>query len=543
MQRLVVKIGKYAKVPNDVLRAELIAWYTGRKSAAGAKHERGRSAAADAVSASGASTDVVVTPKRRQRQNDPETGDILEMPEELRNEVPSLRYRGVVWDNALKKWSAKFTRGASQKDLGYFDTEEAASDEFIRYRDKALKLTALGTKNSKFVGVSWESKNHKWIARSRDAVTGKHFYWGRFDTDVEAAEAYALKTGLWSGQGQWVPGSMCKHSSENADRASTMKYNVSDGPTASTLGTTSSRKRSVVTASTSEISAAVAAPSAAPQRILTRASLQPAAEQSAAPSKLPAPLFEVGSEVDAQFRGEVWWYKGKVAKVNTASETGKCTYDIAYDDGDLEAKVPETRIIRRRMLGFIQDDLRWPGAKRFTSTYTVREGEASRRYEFAKSSGRYGAVTTAQPQKKASTSLGAAAAAAAAATDPAVDSDSSDDGGSNHDDNGKVVWFKYNGSANKGQGWWWPCLLFKSWDAVAQWGLTAPATATQNVVAEGGRVTLFCGSKMTFGIVKNVDTQVRAMTRQDAVPANKGMRPSDAKEFKVAVSEALSYLG
>jgi len=631
MQRLVVKIGKFAKGTNAILRAELVAWYERHKGAAGAKRARGSQTDPSyaSASASGPSAVVILTRPKQSRGDDASKSNKQDtIARRVRNEVASSRYRGVVWDKTRQLWLAKFTRGACQKYLGSFNTEEAASAEFVRYREKALKLAESGTQNSKFVGVSWESKTRKWIARYRDPVSGKNPFFGRYDSDVEAAEAYARGSGLWSGQGQWVPQLTGTHSSMEVDKVQSLQGgNSANMESSSTADNHSNRKLLGFKDSQGH-------PRSEADVVHTGAG------ELASFAKTSVPLLEVGCDVDAQFRGGEWWYKGKVAKVNTAKKPSECSYDIAYDDGDFETEVPRERVIRRRKLGVIEDRPRRPDAKRFTSTHcgvswrssagmweartTVKcatvhlgyfqseddaaraydnavrplgkplnfpepgeaqaikfggtshicgvhwapqhnkwcasifvrgkhiflghyksEAEAAQRLEEARSSGEYDESTTSEPPKEEVTSSSSKTNSSANSFANAIkaNADRKRNGdGLQHEDNGKVIWFKYNGSANKGQGWWWPCLLFKSWDAVSQWGLTPPTPAFQEMIPDGGRVALFCGSKMTYGIVKSMNTQVRFMTRQDKIPKNRGVRSSDAKEFKLAVEEAFSYL-
>jgi len=626
MQRLVVKIGKYAKVTNVILRAELVAWYKRHNGSVARKRARESDVGISKAPASGTCADDTLTiPKQSCGDGASKSNKQDAIVKRMRNEVHSSRYRGVVWDKTRQTWLAKFTRGACQKYLGSFDTEEAASAEFVRYRDKALKLAEMGTQNSKFVGVSWESKTQKWIARYRDPVSGKNSFFGRYDSDVAAAEAYARGSGLWSGQGQWIQddtsGGLKSFEASSTHRTRVKKCN---GPGSSSSQSTASKKK--FTLLRSEIDGVCVG-----------------AEEPSSLLKTSAPLFEVGCEVDAQFQGGEWWYKGKVAKVNAAKIPSECSYDIAYDDGDYETEVPRDRVIRRKKLGVIESQSRRPDAKRFTSTYcgvswrnskgmwevrtTVKcatvhhgyyeteedaaraydnavrplgkplnfpepgdaqaikfggtshicgvhwapqhskwcasilvrgkniflghyqsEAEAAQRLVEARISGEFDEGTSSEPPKEvASSSSSSATVLSSSASSYAKvkeknTSDVNTGDGVQHEDNGKVIWFKYNGSANKGQGWWWPCLLFKSWDAVSQWGLTPPTPAFQEMIPDGGRVALFCGSKMTYGIVKNMDTQVRVMTRQDKIPKNRGVRSSDAKEFKLAVEEAISYL-
>ena len=52
--------------------------------------------------------------------------------------------------------------------------------------------------------------------------------------------------------------------------------------------------------------------------------------------------FEVGTPIEARYGGKEKWYEGKIKKVNSDG-----TYDIEYDDGDVEHRV-DAAFVRAR---------------------------------------------------------------------------------------------------------------------------------------------------------------------------------------------------
>ena len=57
-------------------------------------------------------------------------------------------------------------------------------------------------------------------------------------------------------------------------------------------------------------------------------------QSQAARASVPAAQITVGMEVEARFEGRMKWFKGTI--MNTRSDG---TYDIKYEDGDLERRV------------------------------------------------------------------------------------------------------------------------------------------------------------------------------------------------------------
>ena len=74
-------------------------------------------------------------------------------------------------------------------------------------------------------------------------------------------------------------------------------------------------------------------------------------------------LLSRGTRVEARYRGKSKWYKGKILRANTDG-----TYDIEYDDGDVERRVAKSLI--REI-----DRLRNPRLRRYDDT--------SEKYPFA----------------------------------------------------------------------------------------------------------------------------------------------------------------
>ena len=56
------------------------------------------------------------------------------------------------------------------------------------------------------------------------------------------------------------------------------------------------------------------------------------------------PLIEVGTPVEAKFRGNKQWYKGRISRVHGTVHDAETYYDIAYDDGDVDVHVPRHHV-------------------------------------------------------------------------------------------------------------------------------------------------------------------------------------------------------
>lgn len=102
------------------------------------------------------------------------------------------KYTGVCWHKDKEKWTAQIFVNGKTKHLGEFNKELEASE----YYENALKNHLLGLPievrkvkfSSRHKGVSWKKQANKWIAAKR--VNEKTKYIGRFDTEIEAHNAY-----------------------------------------------------------------------------------------------------------------------------------------------------------------------------------------------------------------------------------------------------------------------------------------------------------------------------------------------------------------
>lgn len=103
------------------------------------------------------------------------------------------RYRGVSWDNQMKRWITKIQLKRKQYNLGYYETEEEAHQAYLsvlaRYEeDGSVPPPKKHPKTSQYKGVSWDRRRGRWIASAR--IHGKQTAIGRFDTEEEAYQAY-----------------------------------------------------------------------------------------------------------------------------------------------------------------------------------------------------------------------------------------------------------------------------------------------------------------------------------------------------------------
>jgi hypothetical protein len=128
----------------------------------------------------------------------------------------SSQFRGVCWNNKLRKWRASVQSKGAFKHLGIFGDEEAATRAYdkgaiewglltkLNFDDYDPPETASASashaaqqRSSRFRGVSWHKGNRKWIARLR--VQGVPKYLGTFDDEEAAARACdkgAIECGL-----------------------------------------------------------------------------------------------------------------------------------------------------------------------------------------------------------------------------------------------------------------------------------------------------------------------------------------------------------
>jgi len=102
------------------------------------------------------------------------------------------QYTGVIWNKKTNKWTSRIQIKGKQKYLGYFDSEEEAS----QYYQDALKSIEEGTEikvkkpkfSSKYKGVYWDKRCNKW--QSSIWINGKQKYLGLFNCETAAFLAY-----------------------------------------------------------------------------------------------------------------------------------------------------------------------------------------------------------------------------------------------------------------------------------------------------------------------------------------------------------------
>jgi hypothetical protein len=120
---------------------------------------------------------------------------IIQEGGEIEKKQKSSKYKGVSWYEKQNKWVSRITINGKQNNLGYFDTEEEASE----YYQNALKSTKDRTeilvkrkeKTSIYDGVHFDKSRNKWSASI--VVNKKRKYIGRFNTEIEAHNAYQAK--------------------------------------------------------------------------------------------------------------------------------------------------------------------------------------------------------------------------------------------------------------------------------------------------------------------------------------------------------------
>lgn len=122
------------------------------------------------------------------------------------------QYKGVTWDNRVKKWISHIRYNSKNLFLGYFTNEKLAAymydaasslihkeysiTNFNKIIPKYLKLVntiihnsaIVKTQTSKYLGVSYYKRTAKW--KSRISLHNKRIHIGYFDTEHQAAIAY-----------------------------------------------------------------------------------------------------------------------------------------------------------------------------------------------------------------------------------------------------------------------------------------------------------------------------------------------------------------
>ena len=104
----------------------------------------------------------------------------------------SSKYTGVSWNKRNKKWMSYVVFKGKMIYLGYFTTEDEASE----YYENALISIKKGknikikkhTYSSNYKGVCWDKKNKKWKAQIKHNKKTK--FLGLFNTEIEAYNSY-----------------------------------------------------------------------------------------------------------------------------------------------------------------------------------------------------------------------------------------------------------------------------------------------------------------------------------------------------------------
>lgn len=107
----------------------------------------------------------------------------------------SSNYKGVSWKDKSKKWTASIKINGAIKHLGYFYTESEAS-EYYQNALKAIEnneeiVVKKPLRTSTYKGVSFIKSRNKW--RAQITINSKSTHLGRFNTEIEAHNAYQNK--------------------------------------------------------------------------------------------------------------------------------------------------------------------------------------------------------------------------------------------------------------------------------------------------------------------------------------------------------------
>jgi hypothetical protein len=110
-------------------------------------------------------------------------------------------FKGVSLDKEANKWRAYVIKDGVQMNLGFYESKEDAAKaynlkafelfgEFALLNDVDHVGFKLNTreKYSKYRGVSFDKRNHKWTATL--IIQGKHKHLGRFESEQDAARMY-----------------------------------------------------------------------------------------------------------------------------------------------------------------------------------------------------------------------------------------------------------------------------------------------------------------------------------------------------------------
>lgn len=101
-------------------------------------------------------------------------------------------YTGVCFNKTRNKWIASIVINGKLKHLGAFNIEEEASqcyeNALFSHNNNLSIKTNVKEKSSKFKGICWDNKRNKW--KSQITINGKSRHLGRYDTEIEAYNAY-----------------------------------------------------------------------------------------------------------------------------------------------------------------------------------------------------------------------------------------------------------------------------------------------------------------------------------------------------------------
>jgi len=107
----------------------------------------------------------------------------------------SSKYTGVTWSKDNSKWKSTINVNNKNISLGYFTSEEEASEYYqnalkaIENNEEIVIKRQITTSNYK--GVCWDKKLKKW--RSEISINKERKYIGCFKTEIEAHNAYQNK--------------------------------------------------------------------------------------------------------------------------------------------------------------------------------------------------------------------------------------------------------------------------------------------------------------------------------------------------------------